>query len=204
VDPLLLVLPADHVIADNAAFARAVEIAVRAASAGKLVAFGVEPDRPETGYGYILRGKQRGAWAEIERFVEKPDVKRAEEYVASGKYWWNSGMFLFSASQLLSEISEHAPEILWACDRIVTAARADTRVVTLPIEFERCPANSIDYAVMQETSLGAAVPLSAGWSAATHWVIRLWVRSCLRIVRIPMSTAASDLLRQLVWKRSSS
>jgi mannose-1-phosphate guanylyltransferase/mannose-6-phosphate isomerase len=169
VDPLLLVLPADHVITDDAAFAGAVQVAIDAARAGKLVTFGIEPDRPETGYGYIRRGEQGGPWVDIERFVEKPDRTRAEEYIASGAYWWNSGMFLFSAAQLIDELRSHAPEILTACSRLVALARRDGGVVQLGLELAQCPSSSIDYAVMEKTEHGAAVPLASGWSDVGSW-----------------------------------
>jgi mannose-1-phosphate guanylyltransferase/mannose-6-phosphate isomerase len=168
-DPLLLVLPADHVIADKAAFAAGVRAARSAAHAGRLVTFGVVPDRPETGYGYILRGKQHDVWAEIGRFVEKPDLAKAREYVASGQYAWNSGMFLFGAQQVLDELRSHAPEIAAACESVVTALRVDRGVVDLGPEFARCPANSIDYAVMERTAHGAVVPLSASWNDVGSW-----------------------------------
>lgn len=169
VEPLLLVLPADHVIADGDAFARAVRVAVEVARGGRLVTFGVVPDRPETGYGYIEQGASHGDWAELAKFVEKPDRRTAEAYVASGRYWWNSGMFLFSAARVLSEFRAHAPEIVAACERVVGAARADGAVLALGAEFAQCPANSIDYAVMEKTAHGAAVPLAAGWSDVGSW-----------------------------------
>ena len=169
VDPLLLVLPADHVIADQPAFAAAVRIAAEAAESGRLVTFGVVPDRPETGYGYIKRGAQHGGWAEIGKFVEKPDRATAEAYVASGEYSWNSGMFLFSAAQVLAELRAHAPAILAACERAVAAARADDGALPLGAEFAECPADSIDYAVMEKSARGAVVPLAAGWSDVGSW-----------------------------------
>ncbi len=168
-DPLLLVLPADHVIADARAFAIAVRTAIAAAEDGRLVTFGVVPHEPETGYGYILRGARQGEWAEIGRFVEKPDLRTAEAYVASGEYLWNSGMFLFSAAQLLAEMRTHAPAIVAACERIVATAATDGVTVQLGDEFAQCPAASIDYAVMEKTSHGAVVPLAAGWSDVGSW-----------------------------------
>lgn len=169
VDPLLLVLPADHMIVDQPAFAAAARIAVEAAESGRLVTFGVVPDRPETGYGYIKRGAQHGGWAEIGKFVEKPDRATAEAYVASGEYSWNSGMFLFSAAQVLTELRAHAPAILSACERAVAAARAHEGTLPLGSEFAECPADSIDYAVMEKSARGAVVPLAAGWSDVGSW-----------------------------------
>ena len=131
--------------------------------------FGIVPDRPETGYGYIKRGAQHGGWAEIGKFVEKPSRDTAEAYVASGEYWWNSGMFLFSAARVLAELRAHAPAMLAACERIVAAATADGGVLRLGAEFAECPADSIDYAVMEKSARGAVVPLAAGWSDVGSW-----------------------------------
>jgi mannose-1-phosphate guanylyltransferase/mannose-6-phosphate isomerase len=168
-DPLLLVMPADHVITDPRAFAIAVRTAVAAAEAGRLVTFGVVPDRPDTAYGYIRRAARHGAWAEIAQFVEKPNLEKAKEYVASGEYFWNSGMFLFTAGQVLAEMRKHAPAILTVCERVVAAATADGVVARLGGEFTECPANSLDYAVMEKTTRGAVVPLAAGWSDVGSW-----------------------------------
>jgi len=168
-EPLLLVLPADHIVVDDRAFAAAVDVAIEAAGNGRLVTFGVVPDRPETGYGYIRRGARSGGWAEIGEFVEKPDRATAEAYVASGEYWWNSGMFLFSAARLLDELRAHAGGIVNACERFVADARRDGVVIELGAEFAQCPANSIDYALMEKTAHGAVVPLSAGWSDVGSW-----------------------------------
>jgi mannose-1-phosphate guanylyltransferase/mannose-6-phosphate isomerase len=167
--PLLLVLPADHVIADDKAFLGAMRVAIEAAHAGRLVTFGIVPSRPETGYGYIQRGPTRGAWAEVARFVEKPNRATAEAYVASGQYAWNSGMFLVSAAQVLEEMREHAPEIVAVCERVVDAAKLLRGVLRLGAEFATCPANSIDYAVMERTANGAVVELDAGWSDVGSW-----------------------------------
>jgi mannose-1-phosphate guanylyltransferase/mannose-6-phosphate isomerase len=168
-DPLLLVLPADHAIADTRAFAGAVGAAIEPAEGGRLVAFGVVPSRPETGYGYVMRGARHGGWAEIGKFVEKPDLATAAAYVASGEYWWNSGMFLFFAGRLLEELRAHAPAILDACERAAAVARAEGTVVELGAEFAQCPASSRDYAVMEKTAHGAVVPLAAAWSDVGSW-----------------------------------
>ena len=168
-DPLLLVLPADHVITNEAVFSAAVRIAADAAAANRLVTFGVVPDRPETGYGYIRRGEQRGAWAAIDRFVEKPDAATAERYVASGAYLWNSGMFLFSTRDVLGALRAHAGPILDACERAVAQATVEGMVVRPGREFLECPADSVDYAVMEKTDRGAVVSLAAGWSDVGSW-----------------------------------
>lgn len=168
-NPLLLVLPSDHIVLDRAAFAAAVELAIPVADDGYLVTFGVTPDRPETGYGYLLRGDDRGGWAVLERFIEKPDAATAKAYVESGRYLWNSGMFLFSARTFLAELEAHAPAIHEACRRAVAEAAVDADFVRLGAAFESCPADSIDYAVMEKTARAAVVPLTAGWSDVGSW-----------------------------------
>ncbi len=168
-DPLLLVLPADHVIADQGAFARAVAVARDAATAGRFVTFGVVADRAETGYGYIQRGASRGHWHEIRRFVEKPDLPTAESLLATGDYLWNSGMFLFSAAGLLEEMRRCAGDIVSACERALAAAEQGGRDWLLGSDFASCRADSLDYAVMQKTERGAVVPLGAGWSDVGSW-----------------------------------
>jgi mannose-1-phosphate guanylyltransferase/mannose-6-phosphate isomerase len=168
-DPLLLVLPADHVIAAPAAFVAAVEVAMQPARTQHLTTFGVVPTGPATGYGYIRRGAERGGWSEVAQFVEKPDAKTAQTYLESGEYLWNSGMFLFSAKAWLDELGTHAPAMLEACrSAVASAARADG-FVHLAESFSTCPANSIDYAVMEKTARAAVVPLSAGWSDVGSW-----------------------------------
>jgi mannose-1-phosphate guanylyltransferase/mannose-6-phosphate isomerase len=168
-DPLLLVLPADHVILDAAAFAAAVGVAMAAARAGHLVTFGVVPDKPETGYGYIARGEDRGGWYEVERFVEKPDLRTAQAYVDSGRYYWNSGMFLFAASTFLRELAVHAPDMVDPTRRAVARALVESDFTRLDAAFLESPSSSIDYAVMEKTDRAAVVPLAAGWSDVGSW-----------------------------------
>ncbi len=169
-DPLLLVLPADHVIRNVEAFQAAVAAGRAAADAGKLVTFGIVPDRPETGYGYIRREKGAGPAYAVAEFVEKPDAATAEKYVASGDYFWNSGMFMFRARAFLAELGAHAPAILAACERAVAAAKRDLDFTRLPeAEFGACPSDSIDYAVMEKTRAAVVVPMSAGWSDVGSW-----------------------------------
>ncbi|MDY6947714.1 MAG: mannose-1-phosphate guanylyltransferase/mannose-6-phosphate isomerase [Pseudomonadota bacterium] len=169
-DPLLLILPADHVIRDVKAFRAALEIGRKAASEGKLVTFGVVPDKPETGYGYIKRAGASGAAFAIDRFVEKPDLATAKSYVESKEYFWNSGMFLFRASTVLNEMRELAPKIYEACAQAVTSAKRDLDFTRLPgKEFGACPSDSFDYAVMEKTKHGVVVPLDAGWSDVGSW-----------------------------------
>ena len=165
-DPLLLVLAADHVIQDTAAFQSAVRTALPLAEAGSLVTFGIVARRPETGYGYIKRGAAvaEGAWA-VERFVEKPALELAEQYVASGDYDWNSGMFLFRAGRYLQELEAHRPDILAACRAAFAQPQSDLDFVRVDeAAFRACPDESIDYAVMEKTGSAVVVPMDAGWS----------------------------------------
>lgn len=168
-DPLLLVLPSDHVIRDEAGFRAAVLAAAPAAEAGQLVTFGIVPTGPETGYGYIKTGKGAGARA-VERFVEKPDLATAQAYVASGDYFWNSGMFLFRASRYLDELAAFAPAILAAAKAALAGAKRDVDFLRLDrAAFEACPSDSIDYAVMEKTSHAAVLPIDVGWSDVGSW-----------------------------------
>ena len=170
VDPVLLILPADHVIQNVKAFQAAVSIGVRAAEQGSLVTFGVVPDKPETGYGYIKRGSGAGPAFPIAQFVEKPDLATAQRYVDSGEYFWNSGMFLFRASVVLEELRSHAPDIYQACAQAFTSAKRDLDFTRLPEkEFAACPSNSFDYAVMEKTKHAVVVPLDAEWSDVGSW-----------------------------------
>jgi mannose-1-phosphate guanylyltransferase/mannose-6-phosphate isomerase len=169
-DPVLLVLPADHVIRDVDAFKEAVAAGRAAAEVGKLVTFGVVPDRPETGYGYIRREQAEGPAYAVAEFVEKPDHATAVRYVQSGEYFWNSGMFMFRARAYLGELKRHAPAMLSACEAAVAAATHDLDFTRLPKdEFSACPSDSIDYAVMEKTLSAVVVPLDAGWSDVGSW-----------------------------------
>ncbi|MCW1978932.1 mannose-1-phosphate guanylyltransferase/mannose-6-phosphate isomerase [Xanthomonas campestris] len=168
-DPLLLVLPSDHVIRDEAAFQVAVTAAAAAAEQGKLVTFGIKPTAPETGYGYIKAGAGTGVSA-VERFVEKPDLATAQGYVASGEYYWNSGMFLFRASRYLEELRKFQPAIADACQKAWEAAKRDADFTRLDKDaFAASPSDSIDYAVMEKTSDAVVVPLDAGWNDVGSW-----------------------------------
>lgn len=169
-DPVLLVLPADHHIEPREDFARAVEHALPLAEEGRLVTFGIEPTRPETGYGYIRAGRQRGRGHHIDAFVEKPDVKRAEAMLAEGGHYWNSGIFVLKPSAYLREMERFRPEMLAACRRAVAASKADLDFIRLDRKaFEACPEDSIDYAVMEKTDKGVVVPMSAHWSDLGSW-----------------------------------
>jgi len=168
-DPLLLVLPSDHVIADAQAFRQAVMAATVAAQAGELVTFGIVPTGPETGYGYIKAAPGEGV-RRVERFVEKPDAVTAAGYVASGDYVWNSGMFLFRASAYLAELERCHPDMLAACREALASARRDADFVRLSKEaFAASPSDSIDYAVMEKTSHAAVLPIDVGWNDVGSW-----------------------------------
>ncbi len=170
-DTLMMLCPADHVIADVDAFSRALEVAVAAAQPGVMVTFGIEAERPETGYGYIKVGAETAAGVfALERFVEKPDLATAVEYVASGDYFWNGGMFVFRAQTLLDQLARHAPKILEACERAHAEAVEDGQFLRLDADaFAACPEDSIDYAVMEKATDAAVVPLSCGWNDVGSW-----------------------------------
>lgn len=165
-DPLLLVLAADHVIQDHASFTKSIEKAIAPAEQGALITFGIVPTAPETGYGYIKKGNLVNESAfQVERFVEKPDLSTAEQYIASNEYLWNSGMFLFKASCYVSELKKHAPEILSSCELALQNSLSDLDFTRINAEiFEACPENSIDYAVMEKANNVLVVPMDAGWS----------------------------------------
>lgn len=180
-DPVLLVMPADHVVTDVAVFQDTVRQAARLAEAGAIVTFGITPDRPETGYGYIQAGAalEDGAARAIERFVEKPDRAIAEGYLQEGGYFWNSGLFVLRASVWLAALGLCRPDILAACQMAWEKGVADLSFQRVDAEaFGACPSDSIDYAVMerlagrQATSglpRGVVLPLSAGWSDVGAW-----------------------------------
>jgi mannose-1-phosphate guanylyltransferase/mannose-6-phosphate isomerase len=169
-DPVLLVLPADHVIRNVPAFQQAVQAALGAAQTGQLVTFGIVAKSPETGYGYIQRGPASGAAFRIARFVEKPDGARAREFVESGEYFWNSGMFMFRARRYLEELARVAPDMARVCEAAFGGATADLDFTRINKKaFEACPADSIDYAVMEKTADAVVVPLDAGWSDVGSW-----------------------------------
>ncbi|MFL0350792.1 mannose-1-phosphate guanylyltransferase/mannose-6-phosphate isomerase [Stenotrophomonas lactitubi] len=168
-DALLLVLPSDHVITDEAAFRAVVQAAASAAEAGKLVTFGIVPTGPETGYGYIKAANGQGLRA-VERFVEKPDLETATGYVSSGQYYWNSGMFLFKASRYLQELERFQPDMLAGSRQAWQQARRDSDFTRLDKEaFATVPSDSIDYAVMEKTADAVVIPLDAGWNDVGSW-----------------------------------
>lgn len=168
----LLVLPADHLIGDPDRFHDAVRQAATHAAAGHLVTFGIVPSAPETGYGYILQGPPlaRSNARAIERFVEKPDLATAGDYVASGQYFWNSGMFVFRAGAVLAELERFAPAIVDSCRKALDLAGQDLDFLRLDRDaFAACPEDSVDYAVMEQTDKGVMIPLSCGWNDLGSW-----------------------------------
>ena len=169
-DPLLLVLASDHVIQDVAAFTKTVLNAVPLAEAGKLVTFGIVAHEPNTGYGYIKKGESQGPGFAVDAFVEKPSIEVAKEYLESGDYFWNSGMFLFKASRYLEELKKHRPDINKACQLSMEGTSKDNDFVRVnETTFDACPSDSIDYAVMEKTDDSVVVPMDAGWSDIGSW-----------------------------------
>lgn len=170
-DPILLVLSSDHVIEPQESFAEAVTTAVRGAAEGKLVVFGVPPTKPETGFGYIQRGRELSQdFFEVSAFVEKPDSHEAERMLKETGFDWNSGMFVFRASAYLSELSRHAPEVHKACLAIWEKRERDLDFIRFSETlFSKCPSISVDYAVMEHTDKACMVPLKAKWNDLGSW-----------------------------------
>jgi len=169
-DAVLLVMPADHVIADREAFRSAVARGAEATAAGKLVTFGIVPTHPETGFGYIRAVLDGMNAVPVESFVEKPDMATARSYVADGQHFWNSGMFLFKASTYLDTLKQLTPEIYEACVESMQNQSLDGQFIRPgSAAFLRCPSDSIDYAVMEKTRDAAMIPLDAGWSDVGSW-----------------------------------
>ncbi|MGJ8525371.1 Mannose-1-phosphate guanylyltransferase 1 [Halomonadaceae bacterium LMG 33818] len=169
-DVLILVLAADHAIKQKEAFHEAVQKAQPLASAGQLVTFGIVPSRPETGYGYIQRGAPTGEGFKVERFVEKPDAETAQEYLDSGEYLWNSGMFLMRADAYLDALAQHAPDILSASEKAMEGSSHDLDFIRVDKEaFASSPSDSIDYAIMEKASNVDVVAMQAGWSDIGSW-----------------------------------
>ena len=169
-DVVLLIMPADHVIKDVAAFQAAVNRGLAAAEDGKLVTFGIVPDAPETGYGYIKAAPDGDAAVPVMEFVEKPDEVTAAGYLEDGGYFWNSGMFLFKASAYLDELKAMVPDMHKACADSMAGKSLDGDFVRPDAKlFAACPSDSIDYAVMEKSSNAMMVPLDAGWSDVGSW-----------------------------------
>lgn len=172
-DPLLLVLAADHLIKNTQNFHESIRAAASIAETGKLVTFGIVPTSPETGYGYIQRGDELGAGQHgyaVANFVEKPDLKTAEGYVASGNFFWNSGMFMFRASVYLEALGKFQPAMLKACQVAMEKSTQDLDFIRVDRDaFLSCPNESIDYAIMEKTDRAAMVPMDAAWSDIGSW-----------------------------------
>jgi mannose-1-phosphate guanylyltransferase/mannose-6-phosphate isomerase len=169
-DPLLLVLPSDHVIKDHAAFHTAIRDGRQAAERGDLVTFGITALRPETGYGYIRAARVGLEQAQrVVEFVEKPDHATAQRYLKSGDYYWNSGMFLFSASRYLEELTRFHPEIVEACRQALSQASIDLDFIRLDKSYAASPDIAIDYAVMERTDRASMIAMNAGWSDIGSW-----------------------------------
>jgi mannose-1-phosphate guanylyltransferase/mannose-6-phosphate isomerase len=171
-DPLMLVMPSDHTIGDVGAFLAAVDIAAMAARSGALVGFGIAPERAETGYGYVRRGETlatEGVFA-VAEFVEKPGPEQAKQYLASGEYSWNSGIFMFPARLYIDELERLRPAMVAACRRALTEGRRESDFIRLDKDaFSACDGDSVDYAVMEKTRRAAVVPVAMGWSDIGSW-----------------------------------
>lgn len=172
-DAMLFVLPADHLVENVPAFHQAIEQAVRLAEHGGLVTFGIQPDAPATGFGYIEKGMpvagEEGSYA-VARFVEKPSAEVAESFLATGNYCWNSGMFVFKAAVYLEELKRHRPEMHLACEQAVKQASSDLDFCRIDeVAFAACPSDSIDYAVMEHTKQALMVSVDIGWSDVGSW-----------------------------------
>ncbi|MDY0960256.1 mannose-1-phosphate guanylyltransferase/mannose-6-phosphate isomerase [Sphingomonas sp. CFBP8993] len=170
-EDVLLVMPSDHVIADLDAFHAAIRAALPMVSEGWLATFGIAPDKPETGYGWIQVGRELAAGVhQVARFVEKPRLERAEAMLARGDYAWNGGIFLFRADRYLEELGQHAPEMLIAAEKAVREAKRDgKRIWPDEVAFAACPSDSIDYAVMERAERVAVVPVAMGWNDVGSW-----------------------------------
>jgi mannose-1-phosphate guanylyltransferase/mannose-6-phosphate isomerase len=169
---VLLVLPADHDIKEIDAFHDAIEVGLKQAENGHFVTFGIVPDKPETGYGYIKSASAVGVneVADIDQFVEKPALDVAKTYLKEGGYYWNSGMFMFKASEYIKAIQKFSPEIYTTCLAAIDVAQRDMDFIRVGVEeFSKCPSDSIDYAVMEKVSNAVVIPVDIGWSDVGSW-----------------------------------
>ena len=192
-DAVMLLLPADHLISDVAAFHQAIEQGMQAVSQGNLVCFGIVPHAPETGYGYIQQGAalDNTTACRVARFIEKPDADKAKALLAADGHFWNSGMFLFSCQQYLDELARCRPDILAACQASLASRHHDLDFCRLgETDFAACPADSIDYAVMERTDRAAVVPVDIGWNDIGVWSA-LW--------EVGEKDAQGNVLRGDVW-----
>ncbi|MEM9780145.1 MAG: mannose-1-phosphate guanylyltransferase/mannose-6-phosphate isomerase [Pseudomonadota bacterium] len=169
-EAIVMLVPADHHVPDAEAFRRAAQEAADLAATGRIVTLGIAPTRPETGYGYIRRGQDLSHGAEVAGFTEKPDEARAAEFLATGSYFWNAGIFLAPAQLLLEEVRKHAPGIAAAAQGCLEAAQPDLDFLRLGAEaLEDCPSLSLDYAVMERTDRAAVLPVAFDWSDLGSW-----------------------------------
>ena len=170
-DPILLVLSADHLIDNNKKFHKSIDIAIRVAEQGKMVALGIKPKKPEVGYGYIeINNSTKNEYYNIVSFTEKPNLEIARQYLSSGNYYWNSGIFMFKASKYLNELEKHEPEIYNICKKSCIQVSKDSDFIRIDNqEFRKCPNKSIDYAVMEKTTAGVVVPFEGTWSDIGSW-----------------------------------
>lgn len=169
-DAIMLVCPSDHHIADAAAFHEGVRRAVELARDGSLVSFGIEPTMPHTGYGYIKRGEPLGCGHQVASFVEKPDASRAKEFLADGGYVWNGGIFVFQAGRFMDELTTHRPAVAELVERAMSDAERDGGIILPePVSFAAIEAESVDYAVMENTRHAAVVASDMGWSDIGDW-----------------------------------
>lgn len=192
-EAVMLLLPADHLISDVPAFHRAIAQGLEAVSHGYLVCFGIVPHAPETGYGYIQQGDSLPGTAahRVARFIEKPDADKAQALLAVGGHYWNSGMFLFSCQQYLDELERHHPAMVAACKAALAGRHHDLDFCRLDeAAFAACPADSIDYAVMERTDRAAVVPADIGWNDIGAWSA-LW--------DVGEKDASGNVVRGDVW-----
>ena len=170
-DGLMLVLPADHIIQDTQAFHQTIKIAIKQVEQDKLTTFGITPTEPNTGYGYIEKSSEiQDQVCKIKRFVEKPDLETAKQYLEGGNYLWNSGMFVFTAQNYIKELNKYNQKISESCKQAVEQAKQDYDFLRLdPTAFSKSPADSIDYALMEKTENAVVVPLNAGWNDIGNW-----------------------------------
>ena len=169
-DPVLLVLAADHIVQNQQKFTDAIAASLPLAESGKLVTFGIVPTEPQVGFGYIERGAEIGNGYWVKSFREKPPAEVAQEYLDSGHYYWNSGIFMFRASRYLEELQENRPDIVSACRAAMESKARDLDFLRVGnAAFAKCPTESIDCAVMEQTNDAVVVPMDAGWSDIGSW-----------------------------------
>jgi len=170
-DAVMLVLPADHIIEDTDSFHSAINVASEQCNSGQLVTFGIVPNKAETGYGYIKAGKAINEGVhKVDSFVEKPNLETAKKYISSGNYSWNSGMFMFKASDYISELEKTDPKIIKFCKEALKSAKKDLDFLRVDSDsFAKCPSNSIDYAVMEKTQKSVVLPINIGWNDIGSW-----------------------------------